>query len=418
MQISSEGQRLQIVRTSLSDAGNYSCVALNRAGETSLDFYVEILCTHLASEHCRYLENRHIESIKAAYKRRRDEYRRLAAGRDQEQLEQQQHDSSYKTEIPYHNKDALSLPPSSAAKLQTFVVPKSYPVYSQYYAATPKTFTVITPYTVGPRAHHARFHVLNEHRKTLAATPIYPYYNYSLIGVTVSPYLDTSTTRIRVRVETDRHSYRYRGQNVKLDDGSVISLGSGPGSVASVQRLHSWRKPQQRLQANSRSFWSQESEKPSVRKTTSKKPCIPEDDSVAYNSPLERRIYKANRVDSEWDKVRAAAEHKLRRPHHFHHHRQYPEVPDTVETGSFVADTQTTALKQQRIDDMVKSCDEYKAKHPWGGKRLRFQRQWQPWDPDYSDEPWTSWYTYKKPKLPRQRRRLRRRAKTAEIVWA
>ncbi|KAM3729101.1 Hemicentin-2 [Dirofilaria immitis] len=43
IKITSEGLRLQIARTSLSDAGNYSCVALNRAGESSLDFYVEIL---------------------------------------------------------------------------------------------------------------------------------------------------------------------------------------------------------------------------------------------------------------------------------------------------------------------------------------------------------------------------------------
>ncbi|VDK82636.1 unnamed protein product [Litomosoides sigmodontis] len=43
IKITSEGQRLHITRASLADAGNYSCVALNRAGESSLDFYVEIL---------------------------------------------------------------------------------------------------------------------------------------------------------------------------------------------------------------------------------------------------------------------------------------------------------------------------------------------------------------------------------------
>ncbi|VDN03059.1 unnamed protein product [Thelazia callipaeda] len=63
IEITYEGQRLQIVRTSLSDAGNYSCVALNRAGEASVDFYVEILCMHLDSEYCRNLENKHIEII-------------------------------------------------------------------------------------------------------------------------------------------------------------------------------------------------------------------------------------------------------------------------------------------------------------------------------------------------------------------
>ncbi|VIO88235.1 Uncharacterized protein BM_BM11652 [Brugia malayi] len=42
IKITSDGQRLHIAHTSLSDAGNYSCVALNRAGESSLNFYVEI----------------------------------------------------------------------------------------------------------------------------------------------------------------------------------------------------------------------------------------------------------------------------------------------------------------------------------------------------------------------------------------
>ncbi|CAG9531888.1 unnamed protein product [Cercopithifilaria johnstoni] len=43
IKITADSQRLHIIRMSLSDAGNYSCVALNRAGESSLDFYVEIL---------------------------------------------------------------------------------------------------------------------------------------------------------------------------------------------------------------------------------------------------------------------------------------------------------------------------------------------------------------------------------------
>ncbi|RCN41236.1 hypothetical protein ANCCAN_12803 [Ancylostoma caninum] len=42
-QISTDGRRLQIPATSLSDAGLYTCVAINRAGESSLDFKVEIL---------------------------------------------------------------------------------------------------------------------------------------------------------------------------------------------------------------------------------------------------------------------------------------------------------------------------------------------------------------------------------------
>ncbi|KAK6759923.1 hypothetical protein RB195_021467 [Necator americanus] len=43
VKISSDGRRLQIPVTSLSDAGLYTCVAINRAGESSLDFKVEIL---------------------------------------------------------------------------------------------------------------------------------------------------------------------------------------------------------------------------------------------------------------------------------------------------------------------------------------------------------------------------------------
>ncbi|KIH57646.1 immunoglobulin I-set domain protein [Ancylostoma duodenale] len=59
VKISSDGRRLQIPATSLSDAGLYTCVAINRAGESSLDFKVEILCTHLGSQKCRDLEDRH-----------------------------------------------------------------------------------------------------------------------------------------------------------------------------------------------------------------------------------------------------------------------------------------------------------------------------------------------------------------------
>ncbi|EYB86274.1 hypothetical protein Y032_0282g1279 [Ancylostoma ceylanicum] len=59
VKISSDGRRLQIPVTSLSDAGLYTCVAINRAGESSLDFKVEILCTHLGSQKCRDLEDRH-----------------------------------------------------------------------------------------------------------------------------------------------------------------------------------------------------------------------------------------------------------------------------------------------------------------------------------------------------------------------
>ncbi|KAL3989826.1 Immunoglobulin I-set domain family protein [Acanthocheilonema viteae] len=53
IKITSKGQRLHITRMSLADSGNYSCVALNRAGESSLDFYVEIL----SAPHLDYSRN-------------------------------------------------------------------------------------------------------------------------------------------------------------------------------------------------------------------------------------------------------------------------------------------------------------------------------------------------------------------------
>uniref|UniRef100_F1KPK8 Hemicentin-2 n=1 Tax=Ascaris suum TaxID=6253 RepID=F1KPK8_ASCSU len=43
LRVTSDGRRLQVMRTTLGDAGNYTCIALNRAGESSLDFDVEIL---------------------------------------------------------------------------------------------------------------------------------------------------------------------------------------------------------------------------------------------------------------------------------------------------------------------------------------------------------------------------------------
>lgn len=73
VQVTSDGRRLQVMRTTLGDAGNYTCIALNRAGESSLDFDVEILCRNLATEKCRQLEMRHIIAYREAYERRKYE---------------------------------------------------------------------------------------------------------------------------------------------------------------------------------------------------------------------------------------------------------------------------------------------------------------------------------------------------------
>ncbi|VDK53323.1 unnamed protein product [Anisakis simplex] len=72
-QISSDGRRLQLTRTTLADAGNYSCIALNRAGESSLEFDVEILCRNLATQKCRELETKHLYAYRKVYERRRYE---------------------------------------------------------------------------------------------------------------------------------------------------------------------------------------------------------------------------------------------------------------------------------------------------------------------------------------------------------
>lgn len=59
-QISDDGKKLTISQAALANAGMYTCIALNRAGEASLEFKVEILCTNLATLHCRELENNFI----------------------------------------------------------------------------------------------------------------------------------------------------------------------------------------------------------------------------------------------------------------------------------------------------------------------------------------------------------------------
>ncbi|CAO4383374.1 unnamed protein product [Caenorhabditis nigoni] len=58
--ISDDGRKLTIDKASLINAGMYTCIALNRAGEATLEFKVEILCTHLATVQCRELENNYI----------------------------------------------------------------------------------------------------------------------------------------------------------------------------------------------------------------------------------------------------------------------------------------------------------------------------------------------------------------------
>ena len=60
-----------ISNTKLSDAGDYRCLVTNRAGEVQGKFNVEILCTHLGTQLCRELEQRHLSNYRLEAERRR-----------------------------------------------------------------------------------------------------------------------------------------------------------------------------------------------------------------------------------------------------------------------------------------------------------------------------------------------------------
>ncbi|VDK32963.1 unnamed protein product [Gongylonema pulchrum] len=405
---------MQIVRTSLSDAGNYSCVALNRAGEASLDFEVEILCTHLASEYCRNLENRHIASVNAAYARRREEHLRLLAERNRQRHEEQLREQtrSYKVDESRYI-DNYIFPPSSSsssssAAATTTVLPctdsESRTVHSQYYTATREPAMVIQSYTLKSRAHHSRFHsfIRDEHyREALSATPLYPYYNYSLIGVTAPPRLESSPTRLKVRVRDGRLGYSSYTQ----DTGPVSSSANRflPRSdFATLVQRPNLRKQKLTVKpiTSFQKLRSQQQEKALSKAISHQKPCIPKSEYDINNRVLLNEGHESDRIELN----RAVSGHRLRRPHHFHH--RYPDYSDDSRSKIWAYTGVNEKKQSAETNDVARSCEEYKEKYPWGGKRLRFQRQWQPWDPDYSDEPWTSWYSYKEPKIQRQRREL------------
>lgn len=71
VELLSDGRRLVLSSASLADAGAFSCVAQNRAGESQVDFSVEVLCTHLKSGKCRSLEHTHINKYRDIYMQRR-----------------------------------------------------------------------------------------------------------------------------------------------------------------------------------------------------------------------------------------------------------------------------------------------------------------------------------------------------------
>ncbi|KHN71016.1 Hemicentin-1 [Toxocara canis] len=84
--------------------------------------------------------------------------------------------------------------------------------------------------------------------------------------------------------------------------------------------------------------------------------------------------------------------HKLRRPHHkYHAHRQRGGHHRHRVGGG---DTNAGYEQRTNVDHRDKQQQDR-----WGGKLLLYQKEWQPWDPDYSDGEWSSWYSYTAPKV-------------------
>ncbi|KAI6230584.1 hypothetical protein M3Y99_01047200 [Aphelenchoides fujianensis] len=79
VEISPDGKHLKLKNIRVANAGQFKCVAANRAGQTHAKFNVNVLCTHLQTEFCRQLEFRHITAQRVAYERRRAAYERRAA---------------------------------------------------------------------------------------------------------------------------------------------------------------------------------------------------------------------------------------------------------------------------------------------------------------------------------------------------
>ncbi|PAV72716.1 hypothetical protein WR25_18700 [Diploscapter pachys] len=81
IKISRDGRTLTLNAVSRKDSGIISCVAINRAGESSAEFRLDVLCTNLVTAECRALEHDYLRKVHErrdiSYARRRlyEEYK-------------------------------------------------------------------------------------------------------------------------------------------------------------------------------------------------------------------------------------------------------------------------------------------------------------------------------------------------------
>uniref|UniRef100_A0A915Q230 Ig-like domain-containing protein n=1 Tax=Setaria digitata TaxID=48799 RepID=A0A915Q230_9BILA len=366
IKITSEGQRLQIIRASLSDAGNYSCVALNRAGESTLDFYVEILCTHLASEHCWELETKHLESIKSHYALLKQEsFRTLAQYRLfllQKRMEELR--SSYLNE----KRSRLS-----NSQRTTVATKESSPmIYIDF-----ETFAKSFPNDAATQETGVAF-------RDLTTTKQYSYYNYSAVDIPTLFYLNAW------KKTTNRNFGQHDGYT---QSDSAARNGFRPDciSCSPLTELNHSRSAAEHNQLLSDDHLKQTSETSTPAVATSSD--VRNDRQSSSGNYSQGQLF---RMEWNLDKENVQSSAHRHRHSHRHYHHQQMRIRDGSGSIRTVDGTQSVRTVQKNSGSAT-SYNEHKKKHSWGGKRLYFQTQWQPWDPDYSNEPWTSWYTYKGP---------------------
>lgn len=375
-------------------------MALNRAGESSLDFTVEILCTHLATKICRNLEFRHTEKLKAEYERRRIE-----------------HHKRNRNQQIFSNYIVPTVQNTWHAQHKDITSTNEHAFYDS--TVSPQLISTSSYHFTGYQVIDTKFHVPNQRirsfkphsssEQTVPLTSDYPYRSHDF--VTKSPSLLSTTARTSVWLEKSsfvtpspmfekvkinevpqkernfmvtrekkpgesvlssysmtKTSGTYEGIFKKAKATDEVSAGSsGPSEGKSnlYRRMHRLRRPHHRhkIQGNSDENWR--------------------------HSELDTEGSKNMTLGNSVLKIDAVSTAALR-PHVTHPTAQ---VRATVNRYNLPVDF-TTKLPPA-TSEIPKSCEHYKQKHPWGGKRLKYQKEWQPWDPDYSDEPWTSWYTYK-----------------------
>ncbi|VDM44481.1 unnamed protein product [Toxocara canis] len=296
VKLSSDGRRLQLMRTTLGDAGNYSCIALNRAGESSLDFDVEILCRSLATEQCPGTQATN----------------RLHSGADRT-LDILQPSISE---------------PESRRRQESEYRDRAETVY---------------------KLHHEAWQRAEQERQR---------------------YIDRANDEYEARLEA------WRKAKEKLDRAG---LPVQQQLTTSIEQSHE-RKPE-----------SDQIRPPMNHRET----------ATLAGSSIDTNVTDDVKIDIESN---AALDpgirhlHKLRRPHHkYHAHRQRGGHHRHRVGGG---DTNAGYEQRTNVDHRDKQQQDR-----WGGKLLLYQKEWQPWDPDYSDGEWSSWYSYSNAVRTRQRRR-------------